>query len=428
MKRLLIVGGGASGLLVAINIFRLAKESISIEIAEPREVLGQGLAYSTTDEAHLLNVPAGRMSAFPDHPSHFVEWAGRDNNYFAPRKEYGRYLLETFTEALAKSSNANFVHRKVLVRDISASANGWRAEFSDGSSEEYDQVVLAMGHGLPLEISSLQGVRNSARYQADPWRENAEKSLGTLSGVGTGLTFIDLALSHHRKNADNKVIGISRNGLLPEAHLAKRAEPLPVPNQVKSSARAVREFIENASDWRAAQDGVRHELPDIWFSWNEAEKREFFANHLRWWNVHRHRVSPDIQLEVEKAISEERLQILKDEVESVTEDAYKVTLHLKSGAEISGERLVNCLGYDAWKADCLLARLIENGVAAAGPLGLGIQSDFPRFNVKKTQKGGHSNLYAIGPILLGERFETTAIPELKEQAFEIAREITASGA
>ncbi|MEN9542452.1 MAG: hypothetical protein RL239_105, partial [Actinomycetota bacterium] len=47
MKRVLIIGGGASGLLVAINVFRHAKESISIEIAEPREVLGQGLAYST---------------------------------------------------------------------------------------------------------------------------------------------------------------------------------------------------------------------------------------------------------------------------------------------------------------------------------------------------------------------------------------------
>jgi uncharacterized NAD(P)/FAD-binding protein YdhS len=426
MKRILIVGGGASGLLVAINIFRLAKESISIEIAEPREVLGQGLAYSTTDEAHLLNVPAGRMSAFPDHSSHFVEWAGRDNSYFAPRKEYGRYLLETFTDEFAKSSNANFVHRKILVRDISPTSDGWTAEFSDGSSAEYDQLVLAMGHGLPLEISSLQGVRDSARYQADPWRESSERFLGTLIGVGTGLTFIDLALSHLRNHAHNKVIGISRNGLLPEAHLAKRAQPLPVPIQVKSSARAVREFIENALDWRAAQDGVRHELPDIWFSWNETEKKEFFANHLRWWNVHRHRVSPEIKLEVERAISEGRLQILKDEVESVTEDAEKVTLHLKSGKEVFGVRIVNCLGYDAWKSDSLLSRLIENDVAVAGPLGLGIQSVFPRFNVKSSQKGGYSNLYAIGPILLGERFETTAIPELKEQAFQIAREITAS--
>ncbi|MBU3692001.1 MAG: hypothetical protein FGM47_00585 [Candidatus Nanopelagicaceae bacterium] len=428
MKHVLIVGGGASGLLVAINIFRLAKDSISIEIAEPREVLGQGLAYSTTDEAHLLNVPAGRMSAFPDQPSHFVDWAGRDNNYFAPRKEYGRYLLETFAETKTKSPRVNFEHRRLMVRDISPSSSEWEAEFSDGSSREYNQVVLAMGHGLPLEISALKGLRDSARYQADPWRESSKISSGTLIGVGTGLTFIDLALSHLRTHPENRVIGISRNGLLPEAHLAKRAEPLPVPSQVRSSARAVREFIDNASDWRAAQDGVRHELPDIWFSWNEEEKKEFFAKHLRWWNVHRHRVSPEIQLEVEKAIGEERLQIVKDEVEGITEGANQVVLHLKSGASISGESLVNCLGYDAWKVNCLLSRLMESGVAVAGPMGLGIQSDFPRFNVKSSQPGGHPNLYAIGPILLGERFETTAIPELKEQALEIARRITSSDA
>ncbi|MEY5018266.1 MAG: hypothetical protein RJB54_184 [Actinomycetota bacterium] len=423
MKRVLIVGGGASGLLVAINICRYAKESISLEIAEPREVLGQGLAYSTSDEAHLLNVPAGRMSAFPDQPSHFVVWTGRDNNFFAPRKEFGRYLLETLAEVRGKNPQVHFVHRKAWVADISQTSDGWKAEFSDGYSMDFDQVVLAMGHGLPLEIPALNGLRTSARYQADPWREGAENFSGTLIGVGTGLTFIDLALSHLRNDPENKVIGISRNGLLPEAHLPKRAEPLPVPTQVKSSARAVRDFIEKASDWRAAQDGVRHELPDIWFSWNEAEKKEFFSNHLRWWNVHRHRLSPEIQTEVEKAISDKRLQILKDEVVSVTEDLERLTVHLKSGAAISGEKMVNCLGYDAWREDCLLSRLIENEVAAAGPLGLGIQSDFPNFNVKMIHGGGYSNLFAIGPILLGERFETTAIPELKEQAYQIAIEL-----
>jgi uncharacterized NAD(P)/FAD-binding protein YdhS len=55
---------------------------------------------------------------------------------------------------------------------------------------------------------------------------------------------------------------------------------------------------------------------------------------------------------------------------------------------------------------------------------LGIQSAFPNFHVKTAQGRNHSNLYAIGPILLGERFETTAIPELKEQALQIAKELT----
>jgi len=124
MKRVLIVGGGASGVLVALNILRLAQEVISIEIAEPREDLGQGLAYSTMDNSHLLNVPAGRMSAFPDQPSDFVDWTGRDSNYFAPRKDYARYLSEKLAQYRNQSSLVDCVHRKVLVDNLSVSAAG----------------------------------------------------------------------------------------------------------------------------------------------------------------------------------------------------------------------------------------------------------------------------------------------------------------
>ena len=62
--------------------------------------------------------------------------------------------------------------------------------------------------------------------------------------------------------------------------------------------------------------------------------------------------------------------------------------------------------------------------AFQGGINMGVGSAFPNFNVKAAQGRSHSNLYAIGPILLGERFETTAIPELKEQAYKIAKALT----
>jgi len=92
-----IVGGGCSGLLVAAQLFRQGFGG-SVAIVEPRSALGRGLAYSTPYDDHLLNVPAGKMSALPSHPSHFLEWlrAGRipeaSPTCFAPRKVYGEYL------------------------------------------------------------------------------------------------------------------------------------------------------------------------------------------------------------------------------------------------------------------------------------------------------------------------------------------------
>ena len=57
-----IVGGGCSGVLFAVQLFRNGFRG-SLTVIEPRERLGNGLAYSTSFDRHLLNVPAGKMSA-----------------------------------------------------------------------------------------------------------------------------------------------------------------------------------------------------------------------------------------------------------------------------------------------------------------------------------------------------------------------------
>jgi len=58
-----------------------------------------GAAYGTNDPTHLLNVPAQRMSAWPDDPDHFCRWleerAVSPVECFAPRLAYGRYHART---------------------------------------------------------------------------------------------------------------------------------------------------------------------------------------------------------------------------------------------------------------------------------------------------------------------------------------------
>lgn len=426
MRKTLIVGGGASGVLVAIHMARNGSEAQLVHIAEPREILGQGLAYSTNDEAHLLNVPAGRMSIFPEDPEHFVKWTGKDGNYFATRKEYGRYLFQSFVELQVATNTCTFDHIKSGVESLTRRDNVWLVEFENGTVDEYQNVVLAMGHGKPLELSALKELRSSSRYAHDAWRDRIPFNPGLMVSIGTGLTFVDLALSHLRKDSQNQVIGISRNGLLPEPHLAKRAAAAPVPDFARTSPNAVRQFIEAAEDWRAAQDGVRHELPEIWHHWSEEDKRDFFDEHLRWWNVHRHRVAPEIQQELTQAINSGRLRVIAGEVHSVVETPTHLDVATNTGERMEATSLVNCLGYNAWGGGSLIGQLIESGQAKPGPLGLGICTNFPSFNVVASGDLVHQNLFAIGPILLGERFETTAIPELREQAREIALQLSES--
>ncbi|MFN3432504.1 MAG: FAD/NAD(P)-binding protein, partial [Candidatus Sericytochromatia bacterium] len=69
-----ILGGGFSGTMVAANLLRRASGPLTVAVVERREALGRGVAYSTTESCHLLNVPAGAMSAWPDEPGHFLDW------------------------------------------------------------------------------------------------------------------------------------------------------------------------------------------------------------------------------------------------------------------------------------------------------------------------------------------------------------------
>jgi uncharacterized NAD(P)/FAD-binding protein YdhS len=73
-RRFVIVGGGASGVLMALHLLRGGHPDIRVTIVEMREQLGRGLAYATGNPSHLLNVRAANMSAFADDPDHFSRW------------------------------------------------------------------------------------------------------------------------------------------------------------------------------------------------------------------------------------------------------------------------------------------------------------------------------------------------------------------
>src|SRR5436305_1811184 len=142
-----IVGGGAGGTLVAIQLLRQARPPLSITLVEPGERLGRGVAYSTREPEHLLNVPAGKVSALPDAPDHFARWARSPVGAFVARGRYGDYLDETLRETAARA--ARDVSFQIL-RDsaISAAAGHGKVRLGLASGERLDAgiAVLALGN------------------------------------------------------------------------------------------------------------------------------------------------------------------------------------------------------------------------------------------------------------------------------------------
>src|SRR5271154_51744 len=114
-RTVVIAGGGASGALTAANLLMRAPGTRVI-VLEPAERLGRGMAYSTTCPLHLLNVPAQKMSAFPDDPGHFLRWLHGngfghfDGTSFVPRMIYGDYLEATLEAARNNADSNEFLH------------------------------------------------------------------------------------------------------------------------------------------------------------------------------------------------------------------------------------------------------------------------------------------------------------------------------
>ncbi len=114
-----IVGGGFSGAFVAAHLAGLAGSSpLCVALFEKGELFARGMAYATRYDHHLLNVPAGLMSALPDEPSHFLDWLRvRDpaahHGTYAPRRVYGDYL----EDLLAKATQHSATVQVDLIRD-----------------------------------------------------------------------------------------------------------------------------------------------------------------------------------------------------------------------------------------------------------------------------------------------------------------------
>ncbi|HBP48278.1 FAD/NAD(P)-binding protein, partial [Pseudomonas sp.] len=70
---ILIVGGGLSGTLLAMQLLRLPGAR-HIVVLEPRAELGRGEAYSATELGHTLNGNAARMSVEPDDADDLTRW------------------------------------------------------------------------------------------------------------------------------------------------------------------------------------------------------------------------------------------------------------------------------------------------------------------------------------------------------------------
>ena len=451
MNRITIIGGGASGTLLAINLLKHQSDArMEINLVEKRAVVGRGVAFSTEEDVHLLNVPASKMGAFPDDVEHFHRWL-QENEFsygpsdFVPRRVFGRYLREQLNAArdsAAENVQLNLFDDEAI--DVTFDEGKALVHLSSGDAIYSEKVVLAFGNFLPPHPSvSDRSFTTSEKYFQDPWSPDVFDRIKTNDSVlivGTGLSMADVTMQLNKLRHSGPINAISTRGLLPAVHKLGFTYPS-FYEEIRGSTRitdilkTVRKHIDKAeandSDWRAVIDSLRPFTQQIWLDLPLAEKKYFMQHLSRYWNVARHRMPPDAALIIDELRGMGQLQILKGRLQKIAvkkEGGFDVQYTL-IGAEhhTHADVIVNCIGSES-KFDQLDSRLVRNlmskGNIRCDDLRFGLDSTTDGHLVAADGKPG-SVLFTLGTALKGVLWESTAIPEIRTQAAQLAGKLAA---
>ncbi|WP_254705944.1 FAD/NAD(P)-binding protein [Streptomyces vilmorinianum] len=442
-----IVGAGAAGALVAVQLCETAarrRTPLDLVLIDPAAEAGRGTAYATEVPEHRLNVPVGGMSCYPDDAGHFQRWLCRHGEPtvtaadFASRHRFGSYLADTLGRAIITA------HGTVAVRRLRTRATGCtetadarlELRLADGGTVTADSVVLATGPAAGTAGWATAELRGSDRFIGRPWAPGALDAVGESDDVllvGTGLTAIDLALVLDRPG--RTVHALSRSGLLPQPHAVAPLPPVPPPpgltalplHRLRTALRRhLTASLRDHGDWRPALDGLRPAIVALWQGLTDEERAEFLDRDATRWNVHRHRMAPATAESIARARAARRLRIQAGRIASAAPlDDGRLAVSLGDGRELTVGWVVDCTGPGLRMGadDPLWAGLLADGLAAPGPLGIGVATDEGR--LRDARGGNHRPLFTLGAPRRGELWETTAIPEIRAQARDIAEAVLA---
>ena len=420
-----IVGGGFSGTILAVQ---LAERGIASILIDGSGRAGNGVAYSTREPAHLLNVRAEGMSAFPNEPGHFAERFG-DPKGFAQRRFFGAYLKDLLAEAEA-SGLVRLEASEATAAE--ARADRWSVTLSGGGEIEAAALVLANGNQPPEPLRGLEGL--GRRYLNNPWGGDAQAAIADLARthgsallIGTGLTMIDLALSLDAAGHRGRVVALSRRGQVPRAHASFEPAPVStgeVPARLRPLLRWLRQRATSVG-WRAAVDSLRPHTHVLWQGFEPAEQRSFLRHARAWWDVHRHRIAPQVADTVSRMIAEHRLEVVAARIVGARDEKehLKIEIRRRGSERSTSERfdyVFNCtgpLGAIRRTSDPLLRNLLDDGVISPDALGMGVEVD------AHSRVPGARNLWALGPMTKGRFWEIVAVPDIRGQAAAVADDI-----
>jgi uncharacterized NAD(P)/FAD-binding protein YdhS len=448
MKSVTIIGSGASGTLLAINLIKNhTNGNLKITLFEKdSNKFTKGIAYSTNELSHLLNVRVAAMSIFKDDPDHFFNWL-KSNGYhyektdFVPRKIFGNYISSTFHETVFNGSNLIEVHCvNAEVNNIQKVGNKWCTVYKEPENPLYDKVnysddlVFAIGNISVSEVDLLK-YSNINNYFRSPWSGDfydKVKSEDSILIIGNGLTSADVILSLYDRNHTGNIYSISRRGYLPLNH--KIIKPYPSfyneleGKDINEIFSIIKKHLNNSDEPRSVIDSIRPHTQTIWKNLSKVDKSRFLRHLNHYWNIIRHRMPEVTGYTMSLLVDDGSLKLLTGSIISI-EDGEVINVKYydkisKKEKDLKVHKIINCIGpesnYNKIKMP-LIKNTLTNGLIDSDDNNISIKVN--DWNIIDKDGNIQQGLYGIGPILKGNLFESTAIPEIKNQAYELANKI-----
>ena len=449
---IVVVGAGFSGALTAVNLLRHAgARPLRVTLLNRSGRMARGLAYGTASAGHVLNVPAGNMSALADAPDdflHYCRWANPrvQASSFVSRRLYGSYL-----EALLDAAEHGIAPGVELVQmtgeavDVVATDTGVEISLAGGQRLLANQVVFAFGHFASRTPPALADLRGTISYLHDPWAGAALERIAPdvpVLLIGTGLTALDVTTALHRQgHRDAPVWMLSRRGLMPQPHRETRGsfprgETTSLVSDMGHTARrylhalrkAIRGHEADGGDWRDVVGALRPHTPMLWQRLDEQERKRFLRHLQPFWDTARHRCAPAAYEDLMRWTRDGTVRRVAGRITGwrhASAGGIEVSLATRSaGAAMALHvgMVINCTGPEADldRVDTpLVRRLLQRGMARPDPCHVGIGVD--RHGALLDANGqAAERLFYIGPLLRGRDWEATAVPELRQHAHRLA--------
>jgi uncharacterized NAD(P)/FAD-binding protein YdhS len=443
------VGAGFSGTALAARLLRSLLAPTRLILFERSPTAGTGVAYASHPYPYLLNVPAGRMSAVSEDPDHLIDYARQrlpeiHAESYLTRAFYGEYLQHY----LAQSEAAAPPHLQLerVACEVTAlhplDLKGSVVIRAQGRQWLADQVVVASGDPPPAPRRYAAEVQDHPAYIYQPFGPKlTEPSDRRVLIIGTGPTMADMTAAIVTANPQVELIAVSRHGLLPEPQTSGSGAKvvksgcfgfeMPAGASLRQIVSAVRTYMQAVQqqefDWRDAVAGLRKSIPALWSGLDDADQRRFLRHVRTYWDIHRHRLAPELALKIARLRSSGQLRVHAGRIVRLVADDSRISAHWSARGsadvqQLSVDRVLDCSGSDCRvlrTRDPLLRQLIDAGIATTDPNGLGLQTAEHGALINRDGDTAQQVFY-VGPMLRAAHWEATAVGELRQRVEALA--------